>query len=110
MTTAYYKATVQQPLETHRMLERILWGAAGIASTGVGLLGLIIPIIPGILFLLLAAVCFSRAVKPKPNNRYGAAGRLSQRSFADEMRADLHQQYRSFARQLARQQRRFRRR
>lgn len=92
------------------MFERILWGAAGIASTAVGLIGLIIPIIPGILFLLLAAVCFSRAAKPKRNSRYGAAGRFSQQSFADELRADLHQQYRSFARQLARQQRRFRRR
>lgn len=92
------------------MFERILWAAAGIASTGVGLLGLIIPIIPGVLFLLLAAVCFSRAAKPKRNGRYGVSGRLSQRSFADELRADLHQQYRKAARQLARQQRRFRRR
>lgn len=92
------------------MFERILWGAAGIASTGVGLLGLIIPIIPGILFLLLAAVCFSRAAKSERKNRYGAAGGFSRRRFADEMRADLHQQYRSFARQLARLQRRLTRR
>lgn len=97
-------------MEMDRMGERILWGAAGIASSGIGLLGLIIPIIPGILFLLLAAVCFSRAANPKRNKRNEAASGYSRQSFADEMRADLHQQYRSFARQFARLQRRFKRR
>lgn len=91
------------------MVERCLWGAAGIASTLVGVLGLLIPIIPGILFLLLAAVCFSRAAHPKPSDRHRAYG-ADAPSFTDELRGDLHQQYRSLARHLKRQQRRIRRR
>ncbi len=91
------------------MFERFLWGVAGIASTLVGFLGLVIPIIPGILFLLLAAVCFSRAWKPKAQDRrYRYAGDAP--SFADELRADLHHQYRNAAREISRQQRRWRRR
>ena len=91
------------------MLERVLWGAAGIVSAGVGLLGLLLPIIPGILFLLLAAVCFSRAVKPAQLGGSLSRPRSATPSFAEELRQDLHQQYRSLARHLARQQRRWRR-
>ncbi len=90
------------------MIERCLWGAAGIASTLVGVLGLLVPIIPGVLFLLLAAVCFSRAANPRPRDRPRTHG-VDAPSFTDELRGDLHQQYRRLARQLARQQRRMRR-
>ncbi len=75
------------------MVRRILWAMAGVASTVVGLLGLLIPIIPGILFLLLAAVCFTRAARA-PQSK----ATHEQLSFADEMRRDLHQQYRRLAR------------
>lgn len=91
------------------MFERFLWGAAGLASTFVGFLGLMIPIIPGILFLLLAAVCFSRAVNP-PAKRRSAFYKSDKPSFADELRADLHQQYRRTAQQISRQQRRWKQR
>ncbi len=75
------------------MLHRALWAAAGAASTLVGLIGLLVPIIPGILFLLLAAVCFTRAAKAPTGKT-----RSQELSFADEMRQDLHHQYRRLAR------------
>lgn len=37
---------------------------AGIGATLLGLLGLLIPVIPGILFLLVAAICFA-SVSPE---------------------------------------------
>ncbi|MEM8767966.1 MAG: DUF454 family protein [Pseudomonadota bacterium] len=43
------------------MLKRALFLAAGTALTALGLVGLLIPIIPGVLFLALAVVCFSAA-------------------------------------------------
>lgn len=91
------------------MIERCIWAVAGIASTFVGLLGLVIPIIPGILFLLLAAVCFSRAANPA-TKRSSAFSQQEKPSFADALRADLHQQYRRAAQQIARQQRRWKQR
>ncbi len=75
------------------MLHRVLWAVAGLISTTIGLVGILIPIIPGILFLLLAAVCFTRAARTPASK--AASQRLS---FADEMRQDLHQQYRRLAR------------
>lgn len=39
----------------------IAWTLAGCAATLIGLLGLLFPVIPGIVFLILAAFCFERA-------------------------------------------------
>ncbi len=36
-----------------------VWISLGFISTGIGLLGLLIPLFPGIVFLLIAAFCFS---------------------------------------------------
>ena len=41
------------------MLKRAFFVAAGLGLLGLGLIGLLIPILPGVLFLALAAVCFS---------------------------------------------------
>ncbi len=50
------------------MLRRALLLAAGSALTALGLIGLLIPIIPGVLFLALAVICFS-AASPRMQRR-----------------------------------------
>lgn len=42
---------------------RICWFAFGLLSFFVGLIGIILPIIPGIPFLILAVVCMAQAFK-----------------------------------------------
>ncbi len=44
-------------------LIRIFWFAMGVLSLVVGLVGLILPLLPGIPFLILAAVCMAQAFK-----------------------------------------------
>lgn len=39
---------------------RLLWVAAGVLLTGVGIVGVILPVMPGTIFLILAAACFAR--------------------------------------------------
>ncbi len=43
------------------MLKRALYTVGAVLALGIGLLGLLIPIIPGVLFVLLAAVLFAGA-------------------------------------------------
>jgi len=74
------------------MHNRFLWAVAGIASSLLGLLGLVVPIFPGFIFPLLAFVCFSRAVKPPTKPRAASV------SLVDDLRADMHHQYRRLAR------------
>ena len=41
------------------MLRTAGWITLGVASLALGVIGLVVPIIPGILFLLIAALCLS---------------------------------------------------
>lgn len=41
-------------------LKRIAWRAAGLLSLAVGLVGIVVPLLPTTVFLLIAAFCFSR--------------------------------------------------
>ncbi|GLK68213.1 YbaN family protein [Hansschlegelia plantiphila] len=40
---------------------RLLWVAAGVVLVGVGIVGLILPVMPGTVFLIMAAACFARS-------------------------------------------------
>ncbi|MET0314331.1 MAG: YbaN family protein [Hansschlegelia sp.] len=40
--------------------QRWLWLCAGIVCVGLGIVGLILPVMPGTVFLILAAACFAR--------------------------------------------------
>lgn len=37
-----------------------LWNSAGFISVGIGIVGYIVPLMPGLVFILIAAYCFSR--------------------------------------------------
>lgn len=39
---------------------RALWIAAGLVLCGVGIVGVILPVMPGTVFLIMAAACFAR--------------------------------------------------
>lgn len=39
---------------------RVVWVAAGLVLAAIGVAGLILPLVPGVLFLILAAACFAR--------------------------------------------------
>ncbi|MDJ1156883.1 YbaN family protein [Chelatococcus sp. SYSU_G07232] len=41
--------------------QRVLFAAAGSLFLALGLVGLVMPLLPGVVFLTLAAACFSRA-------------------------------------------------
>lgn len=41
-------------------VSRLLWIAAGLVLTGVGIVGVVLPVMPGTIFLILAAACFAR--------------------------------------------------
>ncbi len=43
------------------MLKRLLTFIAGVILFAVGIAGLVLPVIPGLLFLLMAAACFASA-------------------------------------------------
>jgi uncharacterized protein len=40
---------------------RPLWAAGGYLSLGLGLIGIVVPLMPTVVFLLLAAFCFARS-------------------------------------------------
>ncbi|MFD0982218.1 YbaN family protein [Tropicimonas aquimaris] len=40
---------------------RVLWGAAGAVALGLGAIGIVLPLVPTVPFVLLAAFCFSRS-------------------------------------------------
>ena len=40
---------------------RVLWGAAGVTSLGLGIVGTVLPLLPTVPFVILAAYCFSRS-------------------------------------------------
>ena len=45
----------------HRPLwQRVLWGAAGVISLAIGIVGIFLPLLPTTPLVLLAAFCFSR--------------------------------------------------
>lgn len=39
---------------------RLLWILAGLAFTAIGIAGLLLPLLPGVIFLLAATYCFAR--------------------------------------------------
>lgn len=39
---------------------RALWVSAGLLFTGIGILGMITPLMPGLVFFLIAAFCFAK--------------------------------------------------
>ncbi|MGI9326116.1 MAG: DUF454 family protein [Pseudomonadales bacterium] len=60
-------------------MRTIAWTVAGCVCTFFGLIGLVLPIVPGILFLILAALCFQRASRSDWGSRSRAAGSLGDR-------------------------------
>lgn len=63
------------------MVRNFGWLSVGILALAIGIVGLLIPIIPGVLFLILAAFCLS-APFPKVRakfNRHPVARRLAHR-------------------------------
>lgn len=42
---------------------KLLWNVLGFISVGVGIIGYIVPLMPGLVFFLIAAYCFSRGSK-----------------------------------------------
>jgi uncharacterized membrane protein YbaN (DUF454 family) len=39
---------------------RLLWNAAGLIMLGIGIVGIFVPVLPTVVFLLMAAFCFAR--------------------------------------------------
>lgn len=52
---------MSEPSRQQRRWHRPLYLAAGWACTGLGIVGLILPVMPGTIFLIAAAWCFSRS-------------------------------------------------
>ena len=49
------------PSKPHQKVLRPLYLAAGILLVGVGIVGYVVPVMPGTIWLILAAACFSRS-------------------------------------------------
>lgn len=56
-------------------MKKIVIGLVGLVSVALGLFGLIVPLIPGVLFLLIAAVCFA-TLSPRLQRRLRSNPRL----------------------------------
>ena len=41
-------------------MTKLLWNLAGLAFVGIGILGALLPLLPSVVFFLLAAFCFAR--------------------------------------------------
>jgi hypothetical protein len=50
-----------EPSHMQRSWRRWLFLSLGLLSTGLGIVGLVLPVMPGTIFLILAAWCFSRS-------------------------------------------------
>lgn len=44
-------------------MRNVLLVVAGVALTGIGLAGLVLPVVPGVLLLAAAAACFARVAR-----------------------------------------------
>lgn len=51
----------QTRVKFERLLMRLIWLVAGILSLGAGLIGVFLPLIPTVPFMLVAAFCFARS-------------------------------------------------
>lgn len=47
-------------------MRAIAWTCAGTISALIGLIGVVVPIFPGIIFMVIAALCFIRASRVAP--------------------------------------------
>jgi len=63
-------STDMQPPLPRTLLQQLLIGAAGIVLTALGILGLLVPLMPGLVFLFGAVLCFS-IVSPTFKARVG---------------------------------------
>jgi uncharacterized membrane protein YbaN (DUF454 family) len=50
-----------EPAKPHRKVLRPFYLAAGIVLVGVGIVGYVVPVMPGTIWLILAAACFARS-------------------------------------------------
>lgn len=50
-----------EPSSSNNRLLRPLYFAAGLVLVGVGIVGYLVPVMPGTIFLILAAACFARS-------------------------------------------------
>lgn len=44
-------------------MRQLLWNAAGLVFVGTGIVGAFVPLLPSVVFLILAAFCFARGSK-----------------------------------------------
>jgi uncharacterized membrane protein YbaN (DUF454 family) len=78
----------------YRAGARLAWLALGLILTGVGIAGVILPLLPGTIFLILAAGCFARS-SPRlegwllAHRRYGPAVAAWRRDRAIPIKAKL---------------------
>jgi hypothetical protein len=56
---------------------RFVWITGGIVATGLGLVGILLPIMPTVPFMILAAFCFGRSSPHSLDGGIDRAGRAS---------------------------------
>lgn len=57
------KPTIENPMYERSALIRLCWFGMGLLCLVIGLVGLVLPLLPGIPFLILLAVCMTQAFK-----------------------------------------------